>query len=89
MSDHGVGTLSPGVDFRGHQSGTGGMNTQTPAQKDYAQRHDHAKALLVSISAALAAHAVKAAAQPGNWGFSGDMGAAEGRLMELLELLES
>lgn len=89
MSDHGVGTLAPGVDFRGHQSGTGAMNTQTPAQQDYAARQVRIRALLATATSALDAHAAKAAGQPNNWAFGGDLGAAEDRLLELLECLGS
>jgi len=94
MSDHGVGILAPGVDFRGHQSGTGGttsnlprqtMKTPTPAQRDYAARQVRAKALLASIGTALEAHAKKIAGQPENWAFTGDLSAVEDRLQEILE----
>ncbi|MDP3652406.1 MAG: hypothetical protein Q8R67_12060 [Rhodoferax sp.] len=61
------------------------MKTPTPAQRDYVARQVRAKALLASISVALDAHATKAACQPDNWAFAGDLGAAEDRLQELLE----
>lgn len=61
------------------------MKTTTPAQREYAIRQARAKALLASIGAALEVHATKAAGQPNNWAFAGDLGAAECALQELLE----
>lgn len=39
MSDCGVGTLAPGVDFRCCQSGTGRMDTQNTLMEQIARRH--------------------------------------------------
>lgn len=61
------------------------MKTKTLAQQEYSHRQARVKALLASIGAAVEAHATKAAGQPDNWGFAGDIGSVECALQELLE----
>lgn len=56
----------------------------TNAQREYAARQARAKALIARLSAGLDAHAARAAGQPDNWGFSGDLGAVESSLQELV-----
>lgn len=57
--------------------------TQAQAQREYAARQARIKALMATISAALDDHAVRAAAQPGDWGFAGDLGHIEQQLQDL------
>ncbi len=59
----------------------------TNAQREYAARQARAKALIARLSVGLDAHAARAAGQPDNWGFAGDLGAVEIKLQELLTSL--
>lgn len=59
----------------------------TSAQREYAARQARAKALIARLSVGLEAHAARAAEQPENWGFAGDLGALESTLQELLTSL--
>lgn len=57
------------------------------AQREYAARQARAKALIARLSAGLDMHAARASEQPDNWGFAGDLGAAENTLQELVDSL--
>ena len=59
--------------------------TPTAAQTEYALRQANSQRLLAAIDKALKAHAIKAAGDPRNWGYAGDIGAAEIRLQEVLD----
>ncbi|MDZ7920774.1 hypothetical protein [Rhodoferax sp.] len=57
------------------------------AQTDYQARQARIEALGQQLQAKLASHDTKAAAQPGNWGFAGDLGHIEARLQELVDFI--
>ena len=54
------------------------------AAQAYARRADRLRAVLGCVEDALDAHAAKAAASPGDWGFAGDLAEAEALLKRVL-----
>ena len=61
----------------------------TSAQAQYKAHQGSIQALAQQLQAKLATHAAKAATQPLNWGFAGDLGFAEDRLRELVDFFQN
>ena len=59
----------------------------TTAAITYTTRQANAKALIARLTAALETHSGRAADEPNNWGFAGDLGAVETTLAELVASL--
>ena len=60
----------------------------TTAQMAYTDHQARIRALIDRLQVQLEKHADRAARQPTHWGFSGDLGSVESRLMELVSTLE-
>lgn len=61
----------------------------TTAQTEYQARQARIQALMQQLQTALASHSTKAAGQPLDWGYAGDLGHAESRLLELVEFFRN
>lgn len=62
---------------------TAGHRSETAAQA-YATRQANVIEILDRLQAALQAHGARAAAKPGDWGFSGDLSAVQCTLAQAL-----
>jgi len=62
-------------------------NTRKTAAADYSQRAAIAKDLLKRIAGRLSEHQARHAAQPGDWGYSGDLGRVNEELAQVLAAL--
>ena len=61
----------------------------TTAQSEYQARQARIQTLIQQLQTALASHSTKAASQPLNWGYAGDLGHAESRLQELVQFFQN
>ena len=61
----------------------------TTAQTQYKTRQARIQALMQQLQTALARHESKAATEPGNWGYAGDLGRVETGLQELVEFFQN
>ncbi len=61
----------------------------TTAQSEYQARQARIQALVVQLQSTLASHSTKAASQPLNWGYAGDLGHVESRLQELVQFFQN
>lgn len=57
------------------------------ARSEYEARQARIQSKVQQLQARLAQHSTKAATQPQNWGYAGDMGHVEARLQELLDFI--
>jgi hypothetical protein len=61
------------------------MSRKHTGPEAYAANNAEIDALIERLQAARTQHAQRAAAQPGNWGFAGDLDALRGNLERALE----
>lgn len=59
------------------------------AHIDYQARQSRIQALTQQLQAKLASHATKAASDPRNWGYAGDLGRTEAALQELVDFFQN
>jgi hypothetical protein len=59
------------------------------AHADYQARQARIQALTQQLHAKLASHATKAASDPKNWGYAGDLGRTEAVLQELVDFFQN
>jgi hypothetical protein len=59
------------------------------AYADYQARQARIQALTQQLQAKLASHATKAAGDPRNWGYAGDLGRTEAALQELVDFFQN
>lgn len=61
----------------------------TTAHTQYKARQASIRELITELEARLAKHETKESADPGNWGYSGDLGRTESSLQELVAFFGS
>lgn len=61
----------------------------TTAHTQYKARQASIRELITELEARLAKHETKASKDPGNWGYSGDLGRVESNLQELVDFFNS
>lgn len=61
----------------------------TTAHTQYKVRQASIRELIAQLEASLAKHDTKESADPGNWGYSGDLGRVESNLQELVDFFNS
>lgn len=61
----------------------------TAAQAEYQARQERIQTLMQQLEISLEDHRNKAAGQPQNWGYPGDLGRVESGLQELVEFFQN
>jgi hypothetical protein len=61
----------------------------TTAHTQYKARQASIRKLIRELEARLATHETKESKDPGNWGYSGDLGRVESNLQEMVEFFSS